>query len=99
MGVGLGISISLLLSLQSTYSAKKSTAEVDQVQGIYVFIESKPVLEYEYLGNVKNTFAKSITDSRDKLVKKAKETFPNADGIIIRYKDGGTDQADVIKFK
>lgn len=81
---------------------EKSTAQVNQVQGLYIFTDSKPVLEYEYLGTVKAALtlrSPQYTDVRDKLIRKAKEEFPGAEGVILNFKTGASDQADVIKFK
>jgi hypothetical protein len=85
-----------------SYEAKKSTAEVESIEGLLVFVDSKPVLEYDYLGSVKVSFTLGDTQYqgvRDKFLKKCKKDFPQADGIIIRFKSGGTDVADAIKFK
>lgn len=89
------------MSFKFAYDAKRATAEVEQMQGIYIFTDSKPVMEYEYLGTVKVSFALSgqYQDIRDKLIKKAKNDFPNADGLIMQFKSGGSDKCDAIKFK
>ncbi len=85
------------------YDVKKGTAEVEQYQGLYVFTDSKPVSEYEYLGTVKLTFrignSGQYQSVRDVMIKKCKKDYPQADGIIMIFKDGGTDRADAIKFK
>lgn len=85
----------------SNYVTKKSTAEVEQMEGVYLFVDSKPVTEYEYLGTVKISFAwdSQYTGVRDKLIKKGKKDFPNADGFILQFKSGGQDKCDAIKFK
>lgn len=85
-----------------SYEPKHATAEVEQLQGLYIFVDSKPVLEYEYIGTVKSTFSlggSQYTDVRDRIIKKAKKDYPQADAIIISFKAGGTDRADAIKFK
>ena len=85
-----------------TYEAKKSTADVEQFQGLYVFTNSKPVMEYDYLGTVKSTGMfqdANYVSVRDRLVKRAKKDFPTADGIILDLKRNAADQASVIKFK
>lgn len=77
-------------------------AEVNQVQGFYIFVDSKPVQEYEYLGTVKSglTFSSGQYQSiRDILVKKARKEYPLGNGIIFHFHDGGTDKADIVKFK
>ena len=84
------------------YQLKKSTAEVEQYQGVYVFSDSKPTSEYEYLGTVKrNTggFGSSqYADVRDGLIKKAKKKYPNGNGVILILKSGASDRADVIRI-
>ena len=81
----------------------KAAATVNQVQGVYLFIDSKPVAAYEYLGTVDT---KGITTSnpqyiviRDKLIKRIKKDWPAADGVIFSFNAGGRDHADAIKFK
>ncbi len=63
LGTLLGISLSGLFAFTiMSYEIKKSTGEVDQFQGLYIFVNSKPVMEYEYLGTVKSSAA--IGDSQ-----------------------------------
>lgn len=90
--------------LRTAYDARKSTAEVEQIQGLYVFIDSKPVLEYDYLGTINGTGGRGAlnpqyTVIRDAILKRAKKDYPAADGIILHLNAGGKDRADVIKFK
>lgn len=88
----------LAASIQN-YEPRKSTAEVDQIQGVYVFIHSKPVQEYEYLG----TFNPSVVPSKharsiiNYMIKKGKEKFPTADAVI--FKDDELGSVDLVKFK
>lgn len=80
----------------------KAKAEVNQLQGVYVFTDSKPIKEYDYLGTVKNTFTMGsgqYQPLRDKLIKKLKKDFPTADGAIFYFNNGSTDRCDAIKFK
>jgi hypothetical protein len=85
------------------FQPKATTADVHKLNGMAVFIESEPVLEYETLGDVKydGTFGVSgqYQEVRDALIRKAKKKHKDADGIIIRFCNGCTDRADVIKFK
>lgn len=83
---------------------KKSAAVAEQVNGIYIFTDSKPVKEYDFLGTVQATGAFSVRSPqyesvRDVLIKRLKKEYPQADGIILKLKDGDTDKADAIKFK
>ncbi len=80
------------------YEVRKSSAEVEQEEGVYVFYRAKPVAEFEYLGTYKIGM---VWDDKprllfNKLVRKTKEKFPNADGIII---DNDMGKCDAIKFK
>ncbi len=77
----------------------KSLATVEQEQGIYIFIKSKPSAEYQFLGSVKKGIA--LTGSPEEMfnsmLKKCKKDYPQADGII--FTSAGMDKADCIKFK
>jgi len=91
-------------SRPSTYDVRKSTAEVEQLAGFYVFVDSKPVTEYEYLGTINGTggrgsFNPQYTVVRDALLKLARKKYPDADGIMLHLNAGGKDRADVVKFK
>jgi hypothetical protein len=98
---GIGLSLLLIASFAfktGVYEIKKSSAEVEQEEGVYVFYRAKPVAEYEYLGTYKIGM---VWDDKprllfNKLVRKTKEKFPNADGIII---DNDMGKCDAIKFK
>ena len=97
-----GMTLTTLVAFTvANYEPKKATGEVEQMQGLYIFTDSKPVLEYEYLGTVKATFGMDSQYSgvRDKLIKKSKKAFPTADGLIMQFKSGGTDKCDAIRFK
>lgn len=82
---------------------KPTSAEVNRLNGMAVFIESEPIMEYEVLGDVRYDGTFGITgqyqEARDALIKKAKKKYNNADGIIIRFCNNCTDRADVNKFK
>jgi len=79
---------------------KKATATVEQHEGIYIFMLSKPVAEYEYLGTVKKSAIEMSGQSDERfkaLVKHCKKDFPRADGLIIQ--DIDMKKADAITFK
>ena len=86
---------------------KKNEATVEQYNGLYVFVDSTPKAEYKFLGNVAagSGLGKALTGAteydqkKNKLVKKAKEDFPEADAVIVHFVKGGKDTADAIKFK
>ena len=90
-----------LLYFQFNYT--KITNELgnaNQIEGLTVFTDNNPILEYEFLGTVKVDTSK-LQDAeydhiRDQLILKAKTQFANAQGIIITPKDK---KAVVIRFK
>lgn len=105
IGFAIGTATCMLFgfTIITTYEANNSTAEVEQMQGLYIFSDSKPVKEYEYLGSVKSNTggfgSPQYTGVRDRLIKNAKKKYPNGEGLILNLKTGSADLADVIKFK
>lgn len=97
--VACGIVLMCLFSFKAyEYVVKKSTGEVEMEEGVYIYYRSKPVAEYEYLGTYKIGL---IWDDKpkllfNKLVRKTKDKYPNADGMII---DNDMGKCDAIKFK
>lgn len=81
--------------------SNKDVAKVEQLQGYYIFTDSKPVAEYDYIGNIKVSVAMSADYKtiRDKLIKKASKEYPRADGLIFHFNKGEADKCEVIKFK
>lgn len=80
----------------------KSQAKVEQYQGVYIFVDSKPVGETDYLGTVKKSFGLmggQYTVLRDALIKKCKSDFKDAQALILKFVEGGADMGDAIKFK
>jgi hypothetical protein len=79
-------------------SKEMSNATVDQVQGCYIYVLSKPIAKYTYLGSVKKgaTLTGSAESFFNSIVKKVKKEYPNANGIIFSGID--LDKADVILF-
>lgn len=89
-------------SFKIAYDATNKTAEVNKVDGVYVFTDSQPVKDFEKLGEVKLTLglgSSQYSDLRDKLIKKAKKDYPNTDAVILYFHTGSTDRAEAIKFK
>ena len=87
------------LTMGFQVAADKSTATVDQMQGLYVFIQSKPKADFEYLGTVKKSIALTgkPQEMLNSMVKKVKNDYPQADGIIFTSVD--MYKADAVKFK
>lgn len=96
------LSATLLAGLAFKSTVDVSIAKVERIQGLYVFTDSKPVTEYDYLGTVtiKGVGLKSpqYTVVRDALLKKLHEDYPQADGAIFYLVTGGIDKVDAIKF-
>ncbi len=77
-------------------------AEVNSIQGMFIFTDSKPVADYQYLGTIKTNnqlIEPQYLNVRDELIKKLKKKFPDANGIIFSFNSGGADQADAIKIQ
>lgn len=77
----------------------KASATVEQKQGLYIFIMSKPSLQYDYLGSVKKGLALTGQPEEmiNSMIKKVKKEYPKADGIIFTSIE--LDKADAIIFK
>lgn len=93
------IVIALITSAFTLVDTEKEKATVEQMEGLYVFIKSKPTAENDYLGSVKKSLA--LTGNPEEMlnamIKKVKKEYPNADGII--FTSVSMDKADAIKFK
>jgi hypothetical protein len=77
----------------------KAAANVEQRQGIYVFVLSKPATDYQVLGTVKKGFSISGQPNEllDAQIKKVLKEFPQANGII--YSSLDMDRANVVRIK
>lgn len=91
----------LCLATSVSYEVKNSTGEVNQVEGLYIYTDCKPVQEYIYLGSVKSSGVTNpqYSNVRDALIKKVKKEYDNADAVILSLNAGGQDVCDVIRFK
>jgi hypothetical protein len=91
----LGLGILLGVGFKSSQDPAEAIAESEA--GLLIFHKCKPKMEYEYLGTVKPSFvvpSKEFETILRILIKRAKEDYPNAAGLIVREWD-----ADVIKWK
>lgn len=89
------ILLAVLLSASTFTAPAKDTAVVNQSQGFYLYVESKPVVKFEYLGTVKKGLNERYKYNKQTLINRAKKEFPTADGLI--FNDDIT-KADVIKL-
>ena len=99
-GIIIGTTLITLISAGiENYVVGKQTAHAERFQNVYVFTDSKPVMEYEYLGTIKGvmTLTGQYQPVRDGLIKKAKKEYPGCEGVILHLVDGGIDKADVIR--
>ena len=89
----------------STYELKRSTAEVDQIQGLYIFTDSKPVMEDTYLGTSKGAggggagLNPQYEIIRNRMITKVRKEYPNANGVILHLNPDGKDLADALLIK
>lgn len=95
----LGLITVLFLFTAFTIISDKGSATVDQKEGLYIFILSKPTAEYEYLGSVKKSLSWTgqPEEMLNSMIKKVKNEYPKADGII--FTTLGMSKADAVKFK
>lgn len=95
-------SLIFMVLLGTTTNKDNALARVNKKQGVYLFTDCEPVQDYEYLGTVKAglTFTSGQYEAvRDVLIKKTLKKYPNANGIIFHFYDGGVDKADAIQFE
>ena len=80
--------------------ADNSMATVEQTEGIYVFMLSKPVGKYEYMGTVEKkgiVMSGKPEEMLNIMIKKAKKEYPQCQAIVFTKVD--MYKADCIKFK
>lgn len=97
-----GLSLASVFDVNSgKHEIKKSTAEVNQVDGFYIFTDSKPVAPYDSLGVVTIGFmtGTQYNSMKKNLVKRARKRYPDADGLILQLKNTGVDRCIVLKFR
>lgn len=87
--------IKILILVAFIFAAFKNTStqkpvELNQVNGITIFVHCKPAFKYDSIGTFKSGFW--ITDLKtssvlDFMTKRAKEKFPNCNALIFTHKD------------
>ncbi len=100
-GLLVGICLVFIFAFKEAwYEPNKATAETFQIEGLYIFTDSKPVTPYVYLGEVDLGFVSGTQyeNVRKNLIKRAKQKYPTAEGIILHLNKKGLDKCDVIKF-
>ena len=91
------------LWLSDNQTTDKATAEVNYYQGFYVFTDAEPQAPFKYLGTVETgpflVEGVQYQQVRDRLLRKARKKFPEADGLILHFSLTNRDGADVIQFE
>jgi len=83
------------------YVPSYSTSEALKIDGILIFSDSKPVMPHDSLGIVELGIISGTQYEtvRNNLIKRARKTYPNADGVILNLNKRGLDNCYAIKFK
>ena len=78
----------------------KALARVNTHLGLMVFTDCMPINTYSFVGKINRAGGLNVDYNvlRDKLLKKANNRFPTAQGIIPRFVSGGRDTAEAIRF-
>jgi hypothetical protein len=102
IGMVVGGSLATLFAFQwATHSADHSAAQSTMVEGFYIFSDSKPVMAHDTLGIVTLGFVKDTQyeSIRDNLIRRARKSYGEANGLILQLSKKGLDQCVVIQFK
>lgn len=97
----LGLSLTMLLAFKvANFATNASTAVVNKIDGFYIFTDCKPVMPYDSIATLEIGF---LTDTqygsmRKSFIKKAKNKFSNANGLIMKFDKKGVDKCTVIKI-
>ena len=77
-----------------------SLAKVNAHRGILVFTDCKPINTYTFEGKISSGggLSSDYNNLRDRLIQKAKDKYPSAQGLIPHFVTGGNDSAEAIKF-
>lgn len=79
---------------------KYKIAAVEKHEGINVFVESKPIARYKKIGEVEEVFiVGDFTSIIEQYAEKAVRKYPEAEGIILHFKDRLSPWAEVIVFE
>ena len=97
----------LIIGMSLNAFSQSNLAEVNKINGFYIFIDSKPIEDYEAFGEIQSdetdkaiiSSGAQYTSVRDNLIKRARLANYTADGLILSLINGGEDKAIMIKFK
>jgi hypothetical protein len=97
----LGISLALLLAFApKSMNESKGMAVVDQEQGLYIFIRSKPASNYKFLGKVNMpevVWSGKPGEMMNIAVRRSRRQFPEANGII--FQSESFDKVEAVKIE
>lgn len=97
----LSIAVTALISFIGYNTINKADAKATQVEGVYVFIDCKPINKYTVIGEIQLSVVNSShahhAEGRDKLIQRCKKRYPTAEGIVIAA-DQVYMNAEVIDF-
>jgi hypothetical protein len=88
------------LSFKAYEEYKKSDARVIQAEGVYIFLQSTPLREYDILGTVKKTglvWTGQPEEMYRTILRRARRDYPNCEAVI--FDDIQMTHATCIKFK
>jgi hypothetical protein len=96
-----GVLTSLLAFQMPDFSPDASTAQVQQIDGFYVFCDARPVMPYDSLGMVTLSFVSGTQyeSIRNSLMARARRKYADANGIILNLNRTWIDRATVIRFR
>jgi hypothetical protein len=94
------LSILVISSLAFTTSDAERLAQVNREEGLYLFVDSRPVQSYEILGYVRKVtgWINEYDGVKAGLIRKAQRNFPESDALIIDFNTWGHNIAEVIRF-
>jgi hypothetical protein len=78
----------------------KKLSEVNQNHGVYVFVQSRPIQEYDILGTVEKrglTWFGSAREMFNTIIRRAKRDYPECEGVI--FDNLELNHATCIKFR
>ncbi len=81
-------------------TTNENSAIVNKIDGYYIFIESKPLKEYEVLGDIKSpgvVWNGRPAEMMNVMMKRLKKDYPKADAIL--FESHKLEQAKAIQFK
>lgn len=74
--------------------------KVNREKGFYLFVDNRPVEDYETLGYVEKTtpLLGDYEEVKRALLRRAVKQYPEAEGLIFRFKIFGVNKAAAIRF-